>query len=132
MAPPRQLAEPRPPWPRWRKTKEGDLMGRALNTLLDGLAFPEGPRWRDGRLWFSDMHGYEVVAMTPDGARETVYAAKGPVSGLGSPPGSATTWWWMRRAARTSATLASAIRTSARSSRPSSRGSIRMGASAWR
>jgi sugar lactone lactonase YvrE len=58
-------------------------MPRALKTVLDGLAFPEGPRWRDGRLWFSDMHAHEVVAMTPDGARETVYAADGPVSGLG-------------------------------------------------
>jgi len=58
-------------------------MARTLTTLLDGLAFPEGPRWRDGRLWFSDMHAHEVVAMTPDGARETVYSAGGPVSGLG-------------------------------------------------
>jgi sugar lactone lactonase YvrE len=58
-------------------------MARTLTTLLDGLAFPEGPRWRDGRLWFSDMHAHEVVAMAPDGARETVFAAPGPVSGLG-------------------------------------------------
>jgi sugar lactone lactonase YvrE len=58
-------------------------MSRTLKTLLDGLAFPEGPRWRDGRLWFSDMHAHEVVAMTPDGARETVFSASGPVSGLG-------------------------------------------------
>lgn len=58
------------------------MTGR-LTTVLEGLAFPEGPRWRDGRLWFSDMHANEVVAMTPDGARETVFAAAGPVSGLG-------------------------------------------------
>jgi sugar lactone lactonase YvrE len=58
-------------------------MGRTLETVLDGLAFPEGPRWRDGRLWFSDMHAHEVVAMTPDGRRETVFAHSGPVSGLG-------------------------------------------------
>ena len=25
--------------------------------LLKGLKFPEGPRWRDGKLWFSDMEG---------------------------------------------------------------------------
>ncbi len=24
--------------------------------LLDNLFFPEGPRWHDDRLWFSDMH----------------------------------------------------------------------------
>ena len=58
-------------------------MARTLKTLLGGLAFPEGPRWRDGRLVFSDMHAHEVVAMAPDGARETVFAAEGPVSGLG-------------------------------------------------
>jgi sugar lactone lactonase YvrE len=58
-------------------------MARTLKTLLDGLAFPEGPRWRGGRLWFSDMHAHEVVAMAPDGARETVFKAEGPVSGLG-------------------------------------------------
>jgi sugar lactone lactonase YvrE len=58
-------------------------MARTLRTVLDGLAFPEGPRWRDGRLWFSDMHAHEVVAMSSDGARETMYAAEGPVSGLG-------------------------------------------------
>jgi sugar lactone lactonase YvrE len=58
-------------------------MGRSLETVLDGLAFPEGPRWRDGRLWFSDMHAHEVIAMTPDGKRETVFSHSGPVSGLG-------------------------------------------------
>jgi len=58
-------------------------MSRSLKTLLGGLAFAEGPRWRGGRLWFSDMHAREVVAMTPDGERETIYAAAGQVSGLG-------------------------------------------------
>ena len=58
-------------------------MGRTLETILGGLAFPEGPRWRDGRLWFSDMHAHEVIAMTPEGKRETVFAHTGPVSGLG-------------------------------------------------
>ncbi len=58
-------------------------MARTLKTVLSGLAFPEGPRWRDGRLWFSDMHAHEVVAMSPDGVRETVVAADGAVSGLG-------------------------------------------------
>ena len=58
-------------------------MERKLETLLDGLAFGEGPRWRDGRLWFSDMHAHEVIAMAPDGKRETVFSHSGPVSGLG-------------------------------------------------
>jgi sugar lactone lactonase YvrE len=58
-------------------------MARTLKTVLTGLAFGEGPRWRDGKLWFSDMHAHEVVTMTPDGARETVFTHDGPVSGLG-------------------------------------------------
>jgi sugar lactone lactonase YvrE len=51
--------------------------------LLDGLAFPEGPRWHAGRLWFSDMHAHEIVALDEAGARETMLAWNGPVSGLG-------------------------------------------------
>lgn len=51
--------------------------------VLKDLAFPEGPRWRDGELYFSDMHSHEVVAMTPAGARRTVLRHNGPVSGLG-------------------------------------------------
>lgn len=52
-------------------------------TILEGLAFGEGPRWRDGALWFSDMHAQEVVRMTPDGVRSTAARFDGPVSGLG-------------------------------------------------
>ncbi|HEY5071329.1 MAG TPA: SMP-30/gluconolactonase/LRE family protein [Caulobacteraceae bacterium] len=58
-------------------------MSETLRTLLDGLAFPEGPRWRAGELFFSDMHAHEVLAMTPAGERRTVFRHDGPVSGLG-------------------------------------------------
>lgn len=52
--------------------------------VLDGLAFPEGPRWHDGRLWFSDMHAHEVVALDPaTGARETIVEVPACPSGLG-------------------------------------------------
>lgn len=51
--------------------------------LLDGLIFPEGPRWHDGRLWFSDMHAHEVVAVDLEGRRETVVEVPGSPSGLG-------------------------------------------------
>ena len=34
----------------------------ATKTILDGLWFGEGPRWHDGRLWFSDMHGHRVIS----------------------------------------------------------------------
>lgn len=33
--------------------------------VVAGLAFPEGPRWHDDRLVFSDMHGHRVVALDP-------------------------------------------------------------------
>ena len=54
-----------------------------ISPLLDDLVFPEGPRWRDGRLWFSDMHAQEVVAVTPGGEREVVARVPGNPSGLG-------------------------------------------------
>lgn len=52
--------------------------------VLDGLAFPEGPRWHEGRLWFSDMHAHEVVALdTASGTRETIVEVPSCPSGLG-------------------------------------------------
>ncbi len=63
-------------------------MAGPLKTLLEGLAFPEGPRWRDGELYFSDMHFHEVVAMKPDGSRRTHFKHNDAVSGLGWLPDS--------------------------------------------
>ncbi|MEX2269452.1 MAG: SMP-30/gluconolactonase/LRE family protein [Acidimicrobiia bacterium] len=54
-----------------------------LDTLLDGRAFLEGPRWHDGALWVSDMHGFEVLRVSTDGSVEVVAALDGPPSGLG-------------------------------------------------
>ena len=51
--------------------------------VLDGLAFPEGPRWHEGRLWFSDMHAHRVLAMAPDGAVEEIVQVPEQPSGLG-------------------------------------------------
>jgi sugar lactone lactonase YvrE len=51
--------------------------------LLDGLIFPEGPRWHDDRLWFSDMHAHEVVAVDLEGKRETIVEVPNDPSGLG-------------------------------------------------
>jgi len=33
-----------------------------FKVLLDGLMFTEGPRWHDGKLFFSDMHAHQVLA----------------------------------------------------------------------
>lgn len=54
-----------------------------LTPILDGLSFGEGPRWRNDRLWFSDFYRHEVVTVTPDGQRETVFEVAEQPSGLG-------------------------------------------------
>jgi sugar lactone lactonase YvrE len=51
--------------------------------LIDGLAFAEGPRWRDGRLYFSDVPTGEVLSVDLDGKREVVASIDGLPSGLG-------------------------------------------------
>ena len=40
--------------------------------LMSGLAFPESPRWHDGRLWFSDWGAHEVIALGLEGESEVV------------------------------------------------------------
>jgi sugar lactone lactonase YvrE len=48
--------------------------------LLEGLGFPESPRWHDGRLWFSDWGTDEIVAVDLEGNKEVVGRGAG---GLG-------------------------------------------------
>jgi sugar lactone lactonase YvrE len=43
-----------------------------LRILVGGLAFPESPRWQDGRLWFSDWGAHEVIAADLDGTSEVI------------------------------------------------------------
>ena len=53
------------------------MEGRAEpRVLLDGLAMPESPRWRDGRLWFSNWGAEEIIAVDLDGNSEVV--GRGP------------------------------------------------------
>jgi sugar lactone lactonase YvrE len=54
--------------------------------LADGLRFPEGPRWHEGRLWFSDMHARQVMAVDMEGRTEVVVEVAGEPSGLGWTP----------------------------------------------
>jgi sugar lactone lactonase YvrE len=51
--------------------------------LLDDLCFAEGPRWHEGRLWFSDMHAHRVVAVDLDARQETICEVPAQPSGLG-------------------------------------------------
>lgn len=41
--------------------------------LVDGVDFGEGPRWRDGALWYSDFHQRAVYRVSADGERTVVY-----------------------------------------------------------
>ncbi len=54
--------------------------------LLDGLTFPEAPRWRDGKLWFSDFYTHRVMTVGLDGRAETVVEVPQRPSGLGWTP----------------------------------------------
>ncbi|WP_179272945.1 MULTISPECIES: SMP-30/gluconolactonase/LRE family protein [unclassified Rhodococcus (in: high G+C Gram-positive bacteria)] len=59
-------------------------MSDDLTVLLEKLRFPEGSRWREGRLWFSDMHTGEVYSVDPvNGDAQVFTTLKGQPSGLG-------------------------------------------------
>jgi sugar lactone lactonase YvrE len=57
-------------------------MTDTLTTVATNLAFPEGPRWHDGTLWWSDMHSGEVCRLV-EGKTETICSVSGRPSGLG-------------------------------------------------
>ena len=38
-----------------------------FRTVVEGLSFPECPRWHDGRLWFSDFYANAVYSVGADG-----------------------------------------------------------------
>lgn len=51
--------------------------------LLDGLLFPESPRWHNNKLWFSDMDRHEVLTSDLNGNMETIVKIQNRPSGLG-------------------------------------------------
>lgn len=53
------------------------------DVLAEGLYFGEGPRWHDGRLWFSDFYDQAVKTVDVDGRVETVLTLDDRPSGLG-------------------------------------------------
>ena len=59
----------------------------APTVLLDGLLFPEGPRWHEGRLWFSDIHAHRVMAVDLEGHPTVEAECFFRPSGLGFLPG---------------------------------------------
>lgn len=60
----------------------------AIEKVADGFQFTEGPLWRPGenRLWFSDVQGNVLRAVTPDGQVEVLIENAAGVST--APPGS--------------------------------------------
>ena len=54
--------------------------------FIGGIDFGEGPRWRDGRLWYSDFYQYAVKAASLDGTVEVIVEVPGQPSGLGWMP----------------------------------------------
>jgi sugar lactone lactonase YvrE len=61
-------------------------MGEA-NILLEGLGFPEGPRWHDGELWFSDFIAKTVSSVTLDAVVRPRAVLDDRPSGIGFLPG---------------------------------------------
>lgn len=51
--------------------------------LRDGLFFGEGPRWHEGRLWYSDFYDHAVHAIDLDGNDERIIEVESQPSGLG-------------------------------------------------
>jgi sugar lactone lactonase YvrE len=56
---------------------------RGREVLLGGLGFGEGPRWHDGRLWFSDMAAARVMTVDLEGRTEVELQVPARPSGLG-------------------------------------------------
>jgi len=57
--------------------------GIHIETVVDGLAFAEAPRWHDDMLWFSDFYTRKVTRLRLGGEPETVCEVAGQPSGLG-------------------------------------------------
>ena len=61
-------------------------MNKNTEVLIEGLTFTEGPRWRDGRLYFSDFFTHRVLAVDTKGNMETIVETPQQPSGLGWSP----------------------------------------------
>jgi sugar lactone lactonase YvrE len=65
--------------------KEGGMT--LARTIAGGFAYPEGPRWHDGKLWFADQHDETVHVLAPDGKHLDSFHVEGGPSGMGWMPG---------------------------------------------
>jgi len=53
------------------------------HVVAEGLSFPEGPRWRDGALFFSDFYRHTVFRLPAGGDLQAVATVENQPSGLG-------------------------------------------------
>jgi sugar lactone lactonase YvrE len=61
-------------------------MARSTRVLIEGIYFGEGPRWHDGRLWFSDFYASAVKSVSLAGDLRTEFTIDDRPSGLGWAP----------------------------------------------
>ncbi len=54
-----------------------------FEVFADGFTFLEGPRWRDGLLWVSDVNGKKVYTIAPDGTPTVMAEVPDRPSGIG-------------------------------------------------
>ncbi len=66
--------------------------------LIEGLSFPESPRWHEGNFWFTDQHAKRVYRLHLDGKLETIIETEDLPGGLGwLPDGSLLVVYMTRR-----------------------------------
>lgn len=57
-----------------------------MDLIVNGLTFPEAPRWHDGRLWVADFSSHRVLRVDVSGYVDVVAALPQRPSGLGWTP----------------------------------------------
>jgi len=62
------------------------MTSRELATIHTGIDFGEGPRWHDGKLWFSDFYRHGVFTLDEGGTETRVVTVDQQPSGLGWMP----------------------------------------------
>ncbi|MDE2487628.1 MAG: SMP-30/gluconolactonase/LRE family protein, partial [Alphaproteobacteria bacterium] len=61
-------------------------MARQATVLAGGISFGEGPRWHEGRLWFSDFYDHAVKSVSEAGDVRVEVEIDDQPSGLGWTP----------------------------------------------
>jgi gluconolactonase len=56
--------------------------GTQIEKVASGFQFAEGPMWREGRLWFSDLVGNKMYAIAPDGKMQLMIDDSGGLSNV--------------------------------------------------